>query len=130
MYKWARLTTLISVLFLRSGLDKLRAWWWACTQHTLNEVIACTKLRPHKSTKTPLGSTPMLFKKVSYFCVWKQLILGTISLTFIISFSWEAVVTCSYMLCSTCENNFNSTHLKLILNCMWFHLLRDVKDLQ
>ena len=26
-------------------------------------------------------------------------------------------------LCCTCENNFNSTHLKLVLNCTWFCLL-------
>ena len=32
------------------------------------EVFTCTKLRAHKSMKTPLSSTPMLSKVVSYFC--------------------------------------------------------------
>ena len=40
----------------------------------------CTKrfLRARKSIKTPLSSTPMLFKVASYFCVWKQIIFSTI----------------------------------------------------
>ena len=33
------------------------------------EVFACTKLRARKSIKTPLSSTPMLFKVLSYFRV-------------------------------------------------------------
>ena len=38
----------------------------------------------------------------------------------------------SYMIVSysTCENNFKSTHLKPILNCMWFCLLLGIKDFQ
>ena len=42
------------------------------------KVFACTKLRARKSVETLLSSTPTLFKVVSYFCVWKQIIFGTI----------------------------------------------------
>ena len=48
----------------------------ACNVHT--EVFACTKLQARKSIKTSLSSTPILFKVVSYFCVWKELIFGMI----------------------------------------------------
>ena len=34
------------------------------------------------------------------------------------------------VLCSTCENNFNSNYLKPIINCMWLCLLGSIKDLQ
>ena len=40
------------------------------------EIFACTKLRARKSIKTPLST--MLFKVLSYFCVRKQIIFGTI----------------------------------------------------
>ena len=52
--------------------DKLCAQWRVFTQHASEEVFACTKLRARKLTKTSLSSSPMLFKVVSYFCVWKQ----------------------------------------------------------
>ena len=61
-----------------AGLDKLHARRRACTQRARKEVILYMKLRARKSIKTPLGRTPMLFKIVSYFCVWDQLILGKI----------------------------------------------------
>ena len=61
-----------------AGLNKLRARWRACTQRARKELFACTKLRARKSVKTLLTSTPTLFKVVSYFCFWKQLIFGTI----------------------------------------------------
>ena len=35
-------------------------------------------LRARKSIRTPLSSTPMLFKVLNYFCVSKQIIFGTI----------------------------------------------------
>ena len=60
---------------LHSGLDKLHAWW---CEHACKKVFTCTKLCAHKSIKTLLSSTPMLFKVVSYFCVWKQIIFRTI----------------------------------------------------
>ena len=90
-------TFILKVMFitLYPGLNKLRAWWRTCTQRARKEVTACTKLRARKPIKTPLGRTPMLSKIVSYFCVWEQLIFGTIK--FIISFNWEAVVKCSYI---------------------------------
>ena len=66
-----------------TGLNKL---------HTqLQDHFACTKLCTCKSIKTPLSSTPMLFKVVSCFCVWKQNYSAQQDLTFIISFSWEDV---------------------------------------
>ena len=37
-----------------------------------------TKLGARKSIKTPLSSIPMLFHVASCFCVWKQIIFGTI----------------------------------------------------
>ena len=33
------------------------------------EIFGCTKLHALKSVKTPLSSTPMLFKVMIYFCV-------------------------------------------------------------
>ena len=45
-----------------------------CTER----LFARTKLRSRKSVKTLLTSTPALFKAVTYFCVWKQLIFSTI----------------------------------------------------
>ena len=47
-------------------------------EHVCKEVFACTKLHARKSIKTPLSSTPMLFKIVSCFSVWKQIIFCTI----------------------------------------------------
>ena len=41
-------------------------------------VIAKRFLHAHKSIKTPLSSTPIVFKIVSYYCVWKQIIFSTI----------------------------------------------------
>ena len=63
---------------LNAGLNKLHPQWQACTQCAHKEVFACTKLCARKSIKTPLHSTWMLFKLVSYFCVWKQIVFGTI----------------------------------------------------
>ena len=63
---------------ISTGLDKLRARWRACTQRARKKVFTCTKLRARKSIKTFLSSTPMSFKLLSYFCVWKQIIFGTI----------------------------------------------------
>ena len=51
--------------------------WQTCTQHSWKEVSACTKLHAHKSIQTPLSSSPM-FKVVSYFYAWKQIIFSTI----------------------------------------------------
>ena len=95
---------------------------WACMQPACKELIMCTKL----CVKTSLGSTPMLFKKVSYFCVWNQLIFGTIRSDIHNLFHLRSCckIYLYLVLCNTCENNFNSTHLKLILNCMWFCFLR------
>ena len=61
-----------------AGLDKLCAQWWACIHRARKELFACTKLCACKSVKTLLTSTPTLFKVVSYFCLWKQLIFSTI----------------------------------------------------
>ena len=44
------------------GLNKLHAWC-VCATWAQRDLRAC------KSIKTPLSSTPMLFKVVSYFCV-------------------------------------------------------------
>ena len=86
-----------------SGLDKLCLWWWPCKQCGSKEIFECSKLCACKSIKTPLSSTPILFKVMSYFCVWKQIIFGTIRSTFIISFSWEATFKYNCILCTTCE---------------------------
>ena len=54
-------------------------------------------------------------------------------LTLIISFSWEAVVkylVLLYQVCYAAPVKITPTaHLKHILDCMWFCLLRGVKDL-
>ena len=62
---------------LNSGLDKLHAQWWACTQCAWKEVFACTKLCAHKSIKTLLISNWMLFKVVTCSCVWEQIMFHT-----------------------------------------------------
>ena len=61
-----------------TGLERLRARWWACMQCACKEVFMCTKLCAGKSIKTPSSSTRMLFKVVSCSCVWKQIIFGKI----------------------------------------------------
>ena len=66
-----------SIILYSPGLNKLRARWQAFAQRARKEVFACTKLRARKSIKTLLSSSRMLFKVVSCFCVWKQIILGT-----------------------------------------------------
>ena len=63
---------------LKLGLDKLCARLRACMQRARKEVFTCTKLCARKSIKTPVRSTPMLFKVASFFYVWKQIIFGTI----------------------------------------------------
>ena len=117
------------------GLDKLCARWRACMQRARKEVFLCTKSHARKLVKTFLTSTPTLFKVVSYFCVWKQLIFGTIrsdirNLFYLRSCCWIWLYLVYVSMCSSCENNSNSNNLKLILNCMWFWLLHGVKDLQ
>ena len=62
-----------------TGLNKLHAWWRACrvTNLACNMHIkrfSRTQNYAHKSTKTLLSSTIMLFMVVSYFCVWNQII--------------------------------------------------------
>ena len=54
---------------LETGLNKLHAHLSLCAQCACKKVITCMKLHAHKSIKIPLGSTPTLFKIVSYFCV-------------------------------------------------------------
>ena len=41
------------------------------------EVFECMKICAHKSVKTILSSTQMLFKVASCFCVWIQITFGT-----------------------------------------------------
>ena len=57
---------------LQSSTDSTHSDERACKE------VMCTKVHARKSIKTPSGSTLMLFKIVSYFCVWKQLIFGII----------------------------------------------------
>ena len=57
-----------------SALKKLLLWWRSCTHRARKKGFMCTKLRARKSIKTPLSSTPMLFKASSNFCAWKQII--------------------------------------------------------
>ena len=83
--------------FYDTGLNKLCTQRWACMQCAHKRIITCTKLCAHKSIKTPLGSIPMLFKIVCYFCVWKQLIFGTIRSDIHNLFTWKAVVKYSYI---------------------------------
>ena len=78
---WNKSGLVINVNFgvcIPAGLDKLHPRWRACTQRARKELFACTKLRARKSVKILLTSTPTLFKVVSYFCLWKQLIFCTI----------------------------------------------------
>ena len=51
----------------KTGLNKLRAQWWACVQRAQKEVFVCTKLRACKSFKTLLSDTQILLKVVSFY---------------------------------------------------------------
>ena len=81
-YEWNHNKKYVIVFFFcgmaEAGLYILHAWWWACMEHAHQEVFACMKSFGHKSIKTTLSSTSMLFKVVSYFCIWKQKISWTI----------------------------------------------------
>ena len=96
---------LVNIVLLRSacaiyslsGLDKLRARWWACMQRACKEILACTKLRARKSNKIPLSSAPMLFKVISFFVFKSKQYSVQYDLTFTISFSWEVFVKYSYI---------------------------------
>ena len=64
-----------------SGINKLRARWQTCTQRARNEVFACTKLRARRSIKNQskhLYVVLNVLRLASCFCVWKQIIFGTI----------------------------------------------------
>ena len=94
----------------------------AHNMHT-KEVFAPMKFCACKSVKTPLSSTPMLFKVASCFHVWKQTLFDTIRSDIHNLFHnhpppFLVDIINVWFLCSTCENNFNSTHPKLILNSM------------
>ena len=99
-------------------------------QCACKEVFTCTKLHACKSIKTLLNSAKKLFKVTTCFFVWIQIFDTTRSDIH----NLFRLRSCYYIwlylvLCSTCENNFNSTHRQSILNCMWFCLVCSIKDL-
>ena len=54
------------------AVEPLQGWGSTNCMHgderARKKVFACTKLHARKSIKTPLSSTPMLFKVASCFC--------------------------------------------------------------
>ena len=61
------------------------------------------------------SSIPVSLKVVINFCVWKLIVFGTIRSNIHNLFSWKNSAWFYVVLYSTCENNFNISHLKLML---------------
>ena len=101
---------------------KLSAQWQMCTQGGCKKASAYTKLPACKSIKATLSSTLILFKVMSYFCVWKQIVFSTMISEFIISFTWEGFVKYSYICCYVALLKITSTTLKPKLNKSKAHI--------
>ena len=86
VYKYGAITQNFS--FLEPGVNKWHKSWWACMQCACKEGFMCMELCASKLIKIPVSSILMLFKVVSHFYIWNQIMLNTIRfISFIISFS-------------------------------------------